>query len=77
MKDFEGVVDQDKAEEDAKKLLSGRFNMKDFMEQIRTVRKMGSLKDLIEKMPFLGEMSEQLNPEREGARQDRRASTTR
>ena len=62
MKDFEGVVDQDKAEEDAKKLLSGRFNMKDFMEQIRTVRKMGPLKDLLEKMPFLGEMSEQLNP---------------
>ncbi|MFO0599134.1 MAG: signal recognition particle protein [Myxococcaceae bacterium] len=62
MKDFEQVVDQDKAEEDAKKLLSGRFNMKDFMEQIRTVRKMGPLKDLLEKMPFLGEMSEQLNP---------------
>ncbi len=62
MKDFEGVVDQDKAEADAKKLLSGRFNMKDFMEQIRTVRKMGPLKDLMEKMPFLGEMSEQLNP---------------
>ncbi|MCC6335996.1 MAG: signal recognition particle protein [Myxococcales bacterium] len=63
MKDFEQVVDQDKAEEDAKKLLSGRFNMKDFMEQIRTVRKMGSLKDLLEKMPFLGEMTEQLNPD--------------
>jgi signal recognition particle subunit SRP54 len=62
MKDFEGVVDQDKAEEDAKKLLSGRFNMKDFMEQIRTVRKMGSLKDLLDKMPFLGDMTEQLNP---------------
>ncbi len=63
MKDFEGVVDQDKAEEDAKKLLSGRFNMKDFIEQIRTVRKMGSLRDLLEKMPFLGEMTEQLNPD--------------
>ncbi len=62
MKDFEQVVDQDKAEEDAKKLLSGRFNMKDFMEQIRTVRKMGPLKDLLEKMPFLGDMGEQLNP---------------
>lgn len=62
MKDFEQVVDQDKAEEDAKKLLSGRFNMKDFMEQIRTVRKMGPLKDLLEKMPFLGDMSDQLNP---------------
>ena len=63
MKDFEGVVDQDKAEEDAKKLLSGRFTMRDFIDQIRMVRKMGSLKDLLEKMPFLGEMTEQLNPD--------------
>ncbi|MEW6432471.1 MAG: signal recognition particle protein [Myxococcota bacterium] len=63
MKDFEQVVDQEKAEEDARKLLSGRFNMKDFMEQIRTVRKMGSLRDLLEKMPFLGDMTEQLNPD--------------
>lgn len=63
MKDFEQVVDQQKAEEDARKLLSGRFNMKDFMEQIRTVRKMGSLRELLEKMPFLGDMTEQLNPD--------------
>jgi signal recognition particle subunit SRP54 len=49
MKDFEGVVDEKKAEEDAKKLLSGNFSMKDFVEQIRTVRRMGPLKDLLEK----------------------------
>ncbi len=62
MKDFEGVVDEKKAEEDAKKLLSGRFNMKDFVEQIRTVRRMGPLKDLLEKFPLFGDMTEQLNP---------------
>src|SRR5262249_47360977 len=45
MQDFEQVVDEKKAEEDAKKLLSGTFSMKDFVEQIRTVRKMGPLKD--------------------------------
>lgn len=61
MKDFEGVVDEQKAEDDAKKLLSGRFNMRDFVEQIQTVRKMGSLKDLLEKMPLFGEMTENLN----------------
>ena len=61
MKDFEGVVDEKKAEDDAKKLLSGRFNMRDFVEQIQTVRKMGSLKDLLEKMPLFGEMTENLN----------------
>ncbi|MHB8874669.1 MAG: signal recognition particle protein [Myxococcaceae bacterium] len=63
MKDFEGVVDEEKAEEDAKKLLSGRFSMRDFVEQIRMVRKMGPLKDLLEKFPIFGEMTEQLNPD--------------
>jgi signal recognition particle subunit SRP54 len=63
MKDFEQVVDQKKAEEDAKKLLSGNFTMKDFVEQIRMVRRMGPLKDLLEKFPLFGEMTEQLNPD--------------
>jgi signal recognition particle subunit SRP54 len=63
MKDFEDVVDQDKAEADAKKLLSGKFDMADFVEQIRTVRKMGSLSDLLEKFPLFGDLTEQLNPD--------------
>src|SRR5207248_6486908 len=63
MKDFEQVVDEKKAEEDAQKLLSGHFNMRDFVEQIRMVRKMGPLKDLLEKFPIFGEMTEQLNPD--------------
>ncbi len=63
MKDFEGVVDEKKAEEDAEKLLSGRFTMKDFVDQIQMVRKMGPLKDLLDKFPMFGEMTEQLNPD--------------
>ncbi len=63
MKDFEGVVDQEKAEQDAKKLLSGRFNMRDFVEQIQTVRRMGPIKDLLEKFPLFGDLTEQLNPD--------------
>jgi signal recognition particle subunit SRP54 len=63
MKDFESVVDEEKAEADAEKLLSGTFNLKDFVEQIRTVRKMGPLKELLEKFPVFGEMSESLNPD--------------
>src|SRR5881409_1813005 len=35
MKDFEAVVDEEKAAEDAQKLLSGNFSMKDFVEQIK------------------------------------------
>jgi signal recognition particle subunit SRP54 len=63
MKDFEAVVDEQKAEEDAQKLLSGKFNMRDFVEQIRTIRKMGSLKSLLDKFPIFGELSEQINPD--------------
>jgi len=63
MKDFEGVVDEKKAAEDAQKLLSGNFSMKDFVEQIRMVRKMGPLKDLLDKFPLFGELTEQLNPD--------------
>src|SRR5438105_4684175 len=52
MKDFEQVVDAEKAEEDAVRMLKGSFDMQDFLEQIRVIQKMGSLKDLFEKMPF-------------------------
>ncbi|MBL8787865.1 MAG: signal recognition particle protein [Deltaproteobacteria bacterium] len=52
VKDFEEVVDEEKAEADARKILSGNFNMITFQEQIRTIKKMGSLKDILEKMPF-------------------------
>ncbi len=52
MKDFEQVVDAEKAEEDAVRMLQGKFDMQDFLEQIRTIQKMGSLKDLFAKMPF-------------------------
>ena len=51
MKDFEQVVDQKKAAEDAMRMLEGKFTLDDFLEQIRMIQKMGSLKDLVGKMP--------------------------
>ncbi len=54
VKDFEQVVDAEKAEEDALRMLKGKFDMQDFLEQIRLIQKMGSLKDLMEKLPFFG-----------------------
>jgi signal recognition particle subunit SRP54 len=54
VKDFEEVVDAEKAEEDAVRMLKGKFDMQDFLEQIRVIQKMGSLKDLFDKMPFFG-----------------------
>jgi signal recognition particle subunit SRP54 len=52
VQDFEEVVDADKAEKDAEKMLQGKFDMADFLEQIKMIQKMGSLKDLMEKLPF-------------------------
>jgi signal recognition particle subunit SRP54 len=56
LQDFEQVVDQKQAEEDAKRMLSGHFTLDDFLEQIRMIQRMGSLKDLVEKVPGLSNM---------------------
>jgi len=58
MKDFEAQVDQEKAEEDARKILSGDFTLDDFVAQIRLVQKMGPLGELMEKFPLFGELPE-------------------
>jgi signal recognition particle subunit SRP54 len=60
MQDFEKVVDEKQAEEDAQKILSGDFTFEDFVAQIRTVRKMGPIKELLEKFPIFGEMTDSL-----------------
>jgi signal recognition particle subunit SRP54 len=54
MQDFEEVIDQRKAEEDAARLLQGDFTLEDFLEQVRMIQKMGSLKDLVDKLPLGG-----------------------
>jgi signal recognition particle subunit SRP54 len=65
MQDFEQVVDQKKAEKDAARLLQGDFTLDDFLEQVRMIQKMGSLKDLVDKLPignmFPGGMPQDVN----------------
>jgi len=56
MQDFEEVVDAEKAEADAEKMLKGDFNFEDFLEQMRTIQKMGPLQEVFEKMPMVGDM---------------------
>ena len=41
MEDFEELVDEDEAEADAQKLLSGQFTLDDFVKQIDLIGKMG------------------------------------
>lgn len=52
VKDFEEVIDAEKAEKDAQRMLRGQFTMMDFLEQIRAIKKLGSLGDLLDKLPF-------------------------
>jgi signal recognition particle subunit SRP54 len=52
MQDFQEVIDEEKAAEDAEKMLGGKFTMDDFLGQIKSIQKMGSLKDLMGKMPL-------------------------
>jgi signal recognition particle subunit SRP54 len=52
VKEFEEVVDEKKAEEDAMRMLQGDFTLSDFLGQIKTIKKMGPLQDLVEKLPF-------------------------
>jgi signal recognition particle subunit SRP54 len=56
MKDFEEVVDQKKAAEDAMRMLEGQFTLEDFLELVRMIQKLGSLKDIIGKMPGMDAM---------------------
>jgi signal recognition particle subunit SRP54 len=59
VQDFEKAVDDEqaaKAEKDAERILRGRFTLEDFLGQLRTLQKMGPLKDLLEKLPGAGEM---------------------
>jgi len=56
MKDFEEVVDKKKAEEDALRMLQGEFSLDDFLNQVRMIKGMGSLNEIVDKMPGLGGM---------------------
>lgn len=57
VQDFEEVVDEKKAEEDAMRMLAGDFNLSDFLEQIKNIKKMGPLQDVVEKLPFFSNMA--------------------
>jgi signal recognition particle subunit SRP54 len=54
MQDFEQVVDKREAERDSKRILKGKFTLDDFLSQLRTIKKMGSVKELMGKFPLPG-----------------------
>jgi len=63
MSDFEKVIDKDKAEKDAEKMLQGNFSYDDFAGQLKMIKSMGSLKDVMGKLPFMDEVMSQVPEE--------------
>ena len=60
MQDFNKVAEEDQ-EAQAMKMLQGQFNYKDFYKQIEMIQKMGSLKDIIAKLPMQDMLPKDLN----------------
>jgi signal recognition particle subunit SRP54 len=60
---FEEVVDEEMAEQDAVRMLKGKFDMNDFLEQIAVLKKMGPLKDMVEKIPGIADAMPEGGPQ--------------
>jgi len=61
VKDFEEVVDEQEAEADAERLLKGNFGLDDLLKQLRTIQKMGPLRDVFAKLPMFGSIADQVD----------------
>jgi signal recognition particle subunit SRP54 len=60
VRDFEEVVDEKQAEADAERILKGQFTLDDLLTQLRTIQKMGSLREVFAKMPMFGSMADKV-----------------
>ena len=47
----ENIIDKDEAEDLAKKMNSGKFDLEDFLSQLKQIRKLGPLENLIKLLP--------------------------
>jgi signal recognition particle subunit SRP54 len=59
----EAAFDSQSVQGQADKMFSGKFDLEDFMQQLRQVKKMGPLTQLLEMMPGqMGQMAKQIDP---------------
>ncbi len=64
IEDVERKVDKTKAAKLAKKVMGGKgFDLEDFREQLVQMRNMGGISSLMGKMPGMGQMPKNVNPE--------------
>ncbi len=60
----ESAFDQEIAQEQAERLMAGEFTLQDFADQLRQVRKMGPLGQILEMLPGgMGQMARQISPQ--------------
>jgi signal recognition particle subunit SRP54 len=60
----EAALDEKVAAEQAQRLMSGEFTLQDFSDQLRQLRKMGPLAQLLDMMPGgMGQISRQIDPQ--------------
>jgi len=60
----EAALDQKTAQEQAQKMMSGHFTLEDFASQLRQVRKMGPISQLLEMLPGnLGQAARSVSPQ--------------
>ncbi|HMV65877.1 MAG TPA: signal recognition particle protein [Myxococcota bacterium] len=63
MQDFERHMDKDEAERGAQRILDGSFSYEDFVGQMRMLRRMGPIRDLLAKLPGVSGMMKDIPPE--------------
>ena len=60
----EAAFDQEVATKQAERLMSGEFTLQDFADQLRQMRKMGPIAQILEMLPGgLGQMAKQISPQ--------------
>jgi signal recognition particle subunit SRP54 len=59
----ESAFDQDQAERLERRLREASFDLEDFLEQLQQVRKMGPLSQMLELVPGLGQLAQDVSPE--------------
>jgi signal recognition particle subunit SRP54 len=56
-------VDEAEALEMQEKLLSAKFTLEDFRKQLQQIKRMGSMSQILEMIPGMGQMAKQISPE--------------
>ena len=52
----EGIISEDEAKDQAKKMMSGKYDLEDFLANLKQIRKLGPLENIIKMLPQARQM---------------------